>query len=296
MPKVLISTSTFAEGDAAPVKKLEGAGFAVTLNPFKRKLTKPESLQLLPQFDGLIAGLEVLDEEVLKNSKLKVISRVGAGISNVDVEAAKRLNIKVASTPDAPTLAVAELTLGMMLALLRQVPAMDQALHRKEWAKKMGQQLSGKKVAIIGFGRIGRKVAQLLGPFDTQIMVVDPFVKDNKVFPLKEVLPQADIITIHVSGETQLIGSEEFKLMKNGIFILNASRGEVINESSLIEALKEKKVAGGWCDVFHQEPYSGALCDFPQMILTPHIASNTKECRQLMEMQAVENLIEAFKS
>ncbi len=297
--KILISTSTFGEGDAAPIKTLEEAGFEVVLNPFKRKFTKEESLQILPGIDGLIAGLEVLDEEVLQKSKLKVISRCGAGISNVDLKTAKRLSIHVASTPDAPTLAVAELTVGMMIALLRHIPQLNQSMHQQQWSKQIGQQLAGKVVLIVGFGRIGRKVADLLKPFNVRIIVVDPLTKETHGFPslpLREALVQGDIITFHVSGETQLIGPLEFKLMKEGVMLLNVSRGEVINESALVDALKTQKVAGAWCDVFHQEPYQGVLCDFPQVLLTPHIGSNTRECRRLMEMEAVNNLIAAFRS
>ena len=295
--KVLISTSTFGERDSAPIRILEGSGFEVVLNPFKRKLTKPEILELLPDFDGLIAGLETLDREVLEQSKLKVISRCGSGISNVDVQAARRLNIQVASTPDAPVLAVAELTIGMMFSLLRHVPSMNQVMHQKQWSKKMGQQLAGKVVVIVGFGRIGRKVAEFLKVFNVKIIVVDPLIKETKDFvclPLRDALPQADIITFHLNNEVELIGPEEFNLMKEGVLILNAARGAVINEAGFIEALRKQKVAGAWCDVFHQEPYQGALKDFPQVILTPHIGSYTEECRRSMEMQAVENLIAAF--
>lgn len=286
--KVFISTSNFAQNDPAPLKALADAGFDVTLNPYKRKLTKSEALQLYPQYDGVIAGLETLDEEVLMASTLKVISRCGAGVSNVDFNAAKKLNIAVCSTPNAPTVAVAELTVMAMLMLLRSVVVMNQDLHAGQWQKKLGFQLEGKTVVIVGFGRIGRKVAKMLEPFSVKIIPVD--VNDR----LSEALPKADIVTIHVNGEEELLGTQEFALMKQGVLILNPARGEVINEAAFIAALESGKVAGAWCDVFHQEPYQGPLLKFPQVILTPHIASNTEECRRLMEMQAATNLIAAF--
>ena len=296
--KVFISTSTFGMGDPAPIKALQDAGFDVILNPFKRKLTKEESISLLAGVEGLIAGLEVLDEQVLAESQLKVISRCGAGLSNVDLEAAKRLNIQVFSTPDAPTVAVAELTVGVMLSLIRSIPQVNQQMHAGQWHKMMGSQMAGKTITILGFGRIGRKVADFLKPFQVNIIVVDPLVNKAEgvsCMALRDALPLADIITVHVSGETPLLGSDEFSLMKKGVCILNAARGEVIDEKALIQALQTNKVAAAWCDVFDKEPYQGPLKEFPQVILTPHIGSYTEECRRAMEMQAAQHLITAFQ-
>ena len=297
--KVLISTSAFGTGDPAPIKALESAGFEVILNPFKRKLTRQESVSLMAGVEGLIAGLEVLDEQLLAQSQLKVISRCGAGISNVDLKAAKRLNIQVLSTPDAPTIAVAELTIGAMLALIRSIFQMNQHMHAGQWHKMMGSQMAGKTILILGFGRIGQKVAEFLGPFQVNIIVVDPLVKKAEgvsCLALQDALPLADIITIHVNGESPLLGSAEFSLMKKGVCILNAARGRVIDELALVSALQTNKVAAAWCDVFDEEPYQGPLQKFPQVILTPHIGSYTEECRRLMEMQAAQHLIAAFQS
>ncbi len=293
--KVFISTSSFGEVDPAPVNALANAGFEIFLNPFKRKLTKAESLNLFPGFDGLIAGLETLDEEVLNNSGFKVIARCGAGLSNVDLATARRLNILVYSTPEAPVTAVAELTLGAMLSLLRMVPQMNFDLHAGKWQKRVGDQLHGKTVAIIGYGRIGRKVGELLKAFQAKVVVVDPRPKgETGILSLPQALAMADIITVHADGQEQIIGPHEFSLMNDGVYVLNASRGEVINEAALVQALRTKKVAGAWCDVFNQEPYEGPLREFPQVILTPHAASYTRECRQEMEMQAAQHVIAGF--
>ncbi len=160
--KVLIGPSSFAALDNGLLQKLISAGCVVIDNQYGRKLTKNELLNLL-QDDviGLVAGLESLDHEVLNQSKLKVISRVGSGMSNVDLEAARDLGIAVFSTPYGPTLAVAELTVGIVLNMLRMVPQMDRALHDGRWEKMIGTQLQGKTVAIIGLGRIGCQVAEL---------------------------------------------------------------------------------------------------------------------------------------
>lgn len=298
--KILIGPSSFSAIDSQPMGMLTAAGAEVVDNPYKRRLTKPELVKLLVRgITGLIAGLEPLDREVMSKSHLKVISRCGSGTSNVDLEVAKELGITVCYTPDAPVASVAELTLGAMLGLLRMMPLMDSELHKGRWTKKIGALLEGKTVAIIGFGRIGRRLCELLVSFKTRVIAVDPFVKDKieevAMVSLEEALPQADIISIHSSGDEYIIGSKEMSLVKPGVLLLNAARGGLVNEDALVEALEEKRVAGAWLDVFDEEPYTGPLTKYPQVILTPHVGSYTQECRKRMETEAVENLIEAFK-
>ena len=294
--QVLIGTSSFAVADKAPMERLLSNGFEVTDNPFKRKLTKEELMNLLTDDTlGLIAGLEPLDREVLESSNLSVISRVGAGLSNIDLKAAEELGIKVCFTPSGPTTAVAELTVGTMLSLVRMVPQMDRDLHRNKWNKRIGFQLEGKTVAIIGYGRIGKKVADLLQSFSVNIIVVDPYIEEDSVdypiLPLIEALPRADIITIHTSGEKCILGKSEFPILKMGVYLLNAARGGLVSESLLIEALNDGRVASAWLDTFESEPYSGSLTDCENVILTPHVGSYTVECRAQMEGEAVDNLI-----
>ena len=296
--RILIAPSSFAELDPEPMDKLVKCGFEVIDNPFHRKLASHELKDLLTGVIGLIAGLETLNREVLSGSSLRVISRCGIEMSNVDLEAARELGIIVKNTPDAPTIAVAEMTIGAMIGLLRMIPLMNQELHNKRWTKKIGTQLSGKTVAIIGFGRIGRYVGKLLKSFDVKVLAVDPALEDTfeqtPLVSLDNALSEADIVTLHVGGSTQILGKREFSIMKEGIYILNAARGSVVNEDALIKALDEGKVAGAWIDTFIQEPYIGPLTNFPQVILTPHAGSYARECRKQMEMEAVENLITAF--
>jgi D-3-phosphoglycerate dehydrogenase len=297
--KILLGPSTFAAQDQSPIERLSESGCEIIQNPFGRKLTRQELIELLPGVKGLIAGLEILDEDVMRKSELKVISRCGSGLSNVDMDAAARLGIKVFSTPYGPTSAVAELTLGVMLNLLRMVPFMDREVHEGRWTKKTGTQLEGKTVVIIGYGRIGRKVASLLKPFNVKLIVVDPFIREKtdgiEILPLDKALSKADIISIHSSGEQQIIGDDEFRLIKKGAFLLNAARGGLINESSLIQAIENGIIAGAWIDTFREEPYSGPLIKYSQVVLTPHVGSYTLECRRSMEMESVNNLLEALK-
>lgn len=299
--KVLLGPSTFAAIDQLPLDCLTATGCEIVDNPYKRKLTKPELIDLLSKgITGVIAGLEPFDREVLERSKLKVISRCGSGLSNVDLTAAKELDIAVCFTPDGPTSAVAELTIGAMLGLLRMIPLMDKDLHQGNWAKQIGMQLEQKTVAVIGWGRIGRKVASLLAPFKVRLLAVDPFIHDtsdeNQIVSLDEALSRADIITVHASGEDCIIGEQEFGLMKTGAYLLNAARGGLIDEVALFSAIKEGKIRGAWLDTFDQEPYSGQLTELPQVILTPHVGSYTVECRKSMETEAVENLITAMSN
>jgi len=296
--KVLLGPSSFAELDKAPLKKLLDMGFEVIDNPYRRKLTKEELFKLLPRVECLIAGLEQLDREVLAKSDLKVISRCGSGLSNVDLQTAKELKIIVRNTPLGPTTAVVEVTVGCLLSLLRQIHPMNKALHEGKWTKIIGRQLNGSCVAVIGFGNIGRRVAQVLLSFGAKVIAVDPLLSgriDNIPFvALDEAIKNADIVTLHSSGEDCLLGEREFGLMKQGVYLLNAARGSVIDEMALIKALDSGKVIGAWLDTFNAEPYNGILCGYDQVILTPHIGSYTLECRSSMEMEAVENLISSF--
>jgi D-3-phosphoglycerate dehydrogenase len=159
-------------------------------------------------------------------------------------------------------------------------------------------QLEGKTIVIIGFGRIGRCVAELLSPFKTNTIVVDPFIKnqniDYPILSLEDAIVKADIITIHSNGNECMIGEEEFSMMKKGSYILNPARGGLLSETALIKALDEGKVAGAWLDSFEVEPYNGPLKEYEQVILTPHVGSYTHDCRKQMETEAVQNLINAL--
>jgi D-3-phosphoglycerate dehydrogenase len=294
--KILIGPSTFAEKDKEPLTLLQNAGYRVVDNPYKRKFSKAELIALLDeQVVGLIAGLETLDREVLANSKLRCVSRVGSGISNIDLDAARDLNIAVRNTPDGPTQAVAELTIASLLALLRSTHKMNGDLHAGKWTKVVGRQLEGLTCLVIGFGRIGRRVARLLKAFGANVVVHDPFAKRDdefKVFTLlEEALPSADVILLHHSGEACVLGSPEFERIKHGVWILNAARGGAIHEESLVNALTSGKVQGAWMDTFAEEPYKGTLVRFENVLLTPHVGSYTLECRRAMEMDAVKNLL-----
>lgn len=305
MKRILISTSSFGRFDLTPVERLK-EHFEVILNPTGRQLREDECKEFYKEIDGIIAGTEKISVNVLKNAKkLKVISRCGAGLDNVDLVAAKKLNIKVYNTPDAPTQPVAELTLGLILALLRNISENDRLVRNNSWKKAMGNLLEGKTLGVIGLGRIGKRLVELTRPFGLNYIAWDSkidevFAKVNSVRyveDLHQLLEVADIISLHLPSSPQtkyLLNSEQFDLVKNSAVIINSARGDLIKETELCKALETGKIAGAALDVFEQEPYTGALLSFPNVILSPHVGSYARESRVNMEMQAVDNLLKGF--
>jgi len=301
--KISINTSTFGEYSKEPIDLLEARGLNVKLNPYRRKLNGEEVILLCKESVGIISGTEMIDKEILRELKnVKVISRCGVGLDNVDTKKCQELGVKVYNTPGAPTTAVAELTIGLMLDLLRKISEMTSVLKTGRWDKMMGNLLFGKKIGIIGFGRIGQKVAELLLPFGTEISYYDKEKKKTKIKceykDMKKLIEWADIITLHGSFDDKktwpVIGANEIKSMHKGSWLVNVSRGGVIDENALYSALKTGHIAGAALDVFGEEPYKGPLAGLENVILTPHIGSYAKEARVKMEVEAVENLLEGL--
>jgi D-3-phosphoglycerate dehydrogenase len=298
--RILVTTSTFAVLDRAPVDLMEAAGYEVCLNPLKRRLSRSEITELLAdeKVVGLVAGLEPLDRKVLSQSSLRVISRVGSGISNVDLDAARDLGIAVHSTPDGPTSAVTELTVGALLGLLREIPELNKDLHAGRWVKRTGGQIEGRMVLVVGFGSIGANVAKIFETLGAEVLVHDPYLSEGTcpytVVSLSEGFAQADVISFHNSGEECLLKKKDLPRLKLGVLILNAARGGVVSESALLAGLERGIIGGAWLDVFVEEPYSGSLAGHKKVLLTPHVGSYTSECRTRMERHAVENLLAAL--
>ncbi len=302
--KIAVTTSTFAKESAEPLEILRAAGFEVVLNPHGRKLTRDETVSLLSEVEGVLAGTEALDRAVLeKLPRLKMIARVGTGMENVDLACAAERGIRVGNTPDGPTWAVAELALAGLLSLLRRVPQADAAIRRGEWHKPMGRLLHGRTVGVIGLGRIGKAWVRLLKPFEVELLAVDPqqdptFAREVglEYGSLEEVLPRCDILSMHLSGapKAPMIGPAEIARMRTGALLLNLARGGWVDEAALAQALASGKLDGAYIDVFEQEPYAGPLRDLPNVVLTPHIGSYAVECRIQMELDAARQVIEFF--
>jgi len=301
--KILISTSSFGKEDKAPLEMLEKKGFQVVVNPYGRELKPEESIELLKDIDYLIAGTEKLDREVLSKAPvLKMISRCGAGMDNVDLDYAKERKIAVKNTPMGPTNAVAELTLGLMIDLMRHITISNNELKSNTWKKRMGNLLLKKKVGIIGLGNIGKRLVELLKPFDNKIFVLDPypdhdFIKKHglELVSIEEIFKNSDILTIHapICTETHcLININTLGEINRDAVLINTSRGKIVDEKGLYECLKAGNLRAAALDVYEKEPYYGELCSLPNVILTPHIGSYAKEARVLMEIDSVKNILE----
>jgi D-3-phosphoglycerate dehydrogenase len=300
---VLASTSSFGASGPEAQECLAAHGLQLITNPHGRKLLEEELISLLAAHRpvGLLAGTEPLTRRAMEEARghLRVISRVGQGWDNVDHTAAGEFGLRVYRTAGVLIQAVAELTLGLMLTALRSVAFHDRQLRQGVWKKCMGYLLQGKRVGIIGFGGIGRRVGELVRAFGAEVIFYD--VKPIEVawaqaISLPQLLEQADIISLHASGKKTILGPDEFQAMESrGVILINTARGELIDEEALSSALQEGKVGCACLDVFQEEPYRGAFCAMDNMILTPHIGSYAQEARQLMEQTAIDNLVKGLK-
>ena len=299
--QVLISTSSFNLANFAQLSDLEKAGVEVKLNPFAARLTEKQAIDLLgTDTIGLIAGLEPLTKNVLQAAKsLKVIARVGTGLDSVDLVAAKELEIIVLNTPDAPTKAVAELTIAHILGLLRHLSQADRQIRNGIWKGLMGSLLETKTVGIVGFGRIGKRVATLLSAFGASVLISDAQVKsgDFQNVGLDELCTRSDIVSLHLpysEATHHIIDEKRINLMKKGSFIVNISRGGLVDEAMLLVALKSGHLAGAALDCFEQEPYEGELRNLENVQITAHMGSYARETRDLMEQEARRLLVNAL--
>ncbi len=299
--KITVNTSSFAQGDSQPLEQLRAKGIVPLINPYKKTMTADQVIEFCAGADGMIAGTEPLTAQVLAQlPSLKVISRCGTGMDNIDLKAAQARGIKIFNTPTAVVAPVAELAVGLMLSLLRRTNIMDRKLHAGVWDKKMGNLLCGKTVGMVGFGRIGQKIAELLLAFGVEILYTDPreiktSLKSRRI-NLDGLLKRSDIVSLHLSMEEEgpVMNASQFSLMKKGAWFLNLSRGEAIDENALYTVLKNGHLAGAALDVFNREPYQGPFQNLDNVILTPHIGSYALEARVLMEREAVENLLKGF--
>jgi len=301
--KVLITTSSFNLGNFAQAKSLHDAGISIEVNPHGRRLSEDEVADLVAtDVIAILAGLEPLTDRVLSKAKsLRVIARCGTGLDSVDLQAASRLGIDVFNTPDAPTQAVAELTIAHMLNSLRHISTTDSNMRSGKWTPTMGSLLATKTVGLIGVGRIGSAVAKLAQAFGARVIGFDPVVSSHnsvELLSLDEVLKQADIVSLHVPINDQthhIVNASAISRMKPGSIVVNVSRGGLIDESALHDALKSQHLSGAALDCFEDEPYSGPLLQIPGVHVTAHMGSYARETRDLMEVEASTNLVNGLR-
>ena len=303
MTKVLITTIPFADKNRLPLDLLEQNNIEYLINPFNKKLTEDELVEMVSDFDVIIAGTEPITKKVMNAAtNLKMISRVGIGLDSVNLLEAEKHGIVVSYTPDAPAPAVAELTIGLMLTLLRSVQLSNMEMHIGKWHRFFGRRLSKVVIGIIGIGRIGTGVLQHLQGFGSLKILVNDINSDsnlNKKFNIEwvdkeTIYKQSDIITIHtpLTAQTKnMIRKDQLLSMKNDAIIINTARGGIINEQDLYEVMQAGHLSGAAIDVFDFEPYVGKLREIQRCILTAHMGSMSVDCRTRMEIEATEEAV-----
>jgi D-3-phosphoglycerate dehydrogenase / 2-oxoglutarate reductase len=310
MPRALVTDGISASG----VEVLRKAGLEVDQRTVKGK----DLLDALQFADALIVrSATQVTEEVLKASplvqghpRLRVVGRAGVGVDNIDTDAAKKLGIAVVNAPLAATNAVAELAFAMMLAHTRHVHRGHASMARGEWEKKafMGGELRGKTLGLVGIGRIGARVAELSKAFGMKVLAYDPYVPHDKARAigvekregLEEVLSGSDFISLHVAltPETRhLIGDRTLQHVRKGAFLVNLSRGAVIDTDALVKALQAGTLGGAGLDVYEEEPLPAEhpLRSLPNVVLTPHVGASTREAQDLAGQMVAEQVAKVLK-
>ena len=299
MKKILLADSL----DKEATEKLKSLSqFAVTI---KTGMDEAELIKIIPGFNAVVvrSATKITRKVIDAAAGLEMIVRAGIGLDNVDATAAKEKGIKVANTPAATTISVAEITFGLMLSSVRQLGRANLTMKEHKWEKKTfsGTELYGKMLGIIGGGRIGLAVAERALAFGMKVVVYDVIKIETKLglnqVGLDELLAQSDIITLHIPKQAKpILGREEFMKMRNGVIVVNAARGGVVDEAALLEALNSGKVRAAAVDVFGKEPpVDFALIDHPNVMASPHIGAAAEEGQKRAGMEVVrileENLV-----
>ena len=302
MPRVLICDKL----DAAGLELLKKAGLEIDN---RQKLTGAALAEALHAADGAIVRSDTrITAELLDSpGKLRAVVRAGVGVDNIDVPAATRKGVVVMNTPGGNTISAAEHTIALLLSMARHIPAADAGMKAGKWdrGKYVGTQVAGKTLGVIGLGRIGREVARRAAGLDMKVVGYDPFLSPDRaaqlgiqaVSSIDEILPKCDFLTVHIpmTEETKgLIGEHEMNLLPKNARLLNVSRGGIIDEQALIEALKSGRIAGAALDVFTQEPLptDSPLAKAPNIVLTPHLGASTVEAQEAVAIEAAQLLID----
>lgn len=307
-PRVLVTTVPFAATDSSPLRMLEAANAELVINPIGRRLREEELAEMIGTVDAMIAGTEPITARVLAAApRLKLIARVGIGLDNVDLVGARARGIEVTYTPDAPSAAVAELAIALMIDQLRGITSADRSLRAGEWKRFMGRRLSQSTVGIIGVGRIGRLVIGHLTRGFPGVQVLGNDIAPDLAFGAAhgvewaektEIFRRADVISLHVPltpATNRLIDEAALALMRQDVVLVNTSRGNMIDEGALAGALQGGRVASAAIDVFSIEPYAGPLTALPNCILTCHLGSMSSDCRSRMEIEATREIVRFLK-
>ncbi|WP_199613992.1 phosphoglycerate dehydrogenase [Paenibacillus alkalitolerans] len=305
--KVLVTATNFSALCAEGKRLLEEAGCVIVENQVGRPHTFEELVPLVGDVDGVIAGVDTWDEAVFKLApKLKAIARFGVGVDNIDLEKAKQYGIQVSNVPGGNANAVAELTVGLILCSMRSIPALHQSARRGYWDRRVGTELAGRTVGLLGFGNIARMVAKKLQGFDVNIIAYDKYPDEGKaresgvkLATSDEVLTQSDVVSMHLPSmpETRhMMNFRQFEMMKPTAHFINTARGALVDEKALAFALQTRQIAGAAIDVYEQEPVSSdnPLFQIDQLVSTPHTAAETEETYRRVGIATAEALLNVF--
>ena len=306
--KILVSATSYGKNDPRLKTELEAQAAKVTYNPTGKPLTSQQLSELLPGVDGFIAGLDVIDRAALeKADRLKVIARYGVGVDNVDLAAAREMGIVVTNTPGANSASVAELALTLILSLARQIPEAAGAVQAGKWPRLGGLTLENKTIGLLGLGAIGKQLARRLQGFDCRVIAYDPYADPDfahehgvELAGFDKVVAAADFLSLHLPllPETRLLVNAAFLAkMKNGAYLINTSRGEVVDESALLAALESGRLKGAGLDAFAVEPPDPAnpLLHLPQVIATPHLGAQTDGATSNMGWLALQDCLAVLR-
>ena len=305
--RVLVTTVPFGEIDPEPLRILDENNIPYVINPIGRRLKEDELADLIGEFEVIIGGTEPVTPRALDRApNLRLIARVGIGLDNVPLLATRERGISVTYTPDAPSAAVAELTIGQMLALLRRTASADRGLRQGVWHRWIGRRLGTLTVGVIGVGRVGRRVIRHLQGWSPLRVLANDLVIDDEfarltgcVWADKEtLLAEANIVTLHVPltpRTRNLIGAPELARLRPDAILINTARGGVVDEAALAAALRRNPNFSAAVDVFNEEPYSGELAGLDNCLLSCHMGSATRDCRLRMEVEATQEVIRYFR-
>jgi D-3-phosphoglycerate dehydrogenase len=300
---IFVGLSTFAHPDRRPLDFLESSGIPFLVHKSGKRISADELRRDAGSASVVIAGVEPYDDTLFSSlHELRCISRCGVGVDAIDLAAARARGITVTNTPKIPAQAVAELAIAFFLALTRNLPAQTRLMNERRWERVTSHLFAGRSVGIIGFGRIGRRVAFLARLLGAKVAVCDPAINPAcaaeagvEILEMSELLATSDIVSLHASGGGVLISRNQLAAMKPGSILVNVARGGMVDEDALIASLESGHISGAGIDVFSKEPYSGRLCDFPQVMLTPHCATLPVEARAEMELESVRNAVDFLR-
>jgi len=306
--KLLVTPTSFGKGDPSMKTELQEMAGEVVFNNTGRRMLSDELADLLRGVDGFIAGNDVIDKNALCNAhNLKVIARYGVGIDNVDLDEARRRGIVVTRTPGANTASVAEQTITLILALMRKLADSVIATRAGGWPRVHGLTLVGKTVGLLSFGAIGKQVARRLSGFDCRLLAYDPYPDHESarlygvdLVSQDTVLRESHIVSLHLPllpDTRMLINAETLAMMKEGSFLINTSRGELVDEDALLKAVQSGHLAGAGLDVFVKEPPDpdSPFLHMPQFVVTPHGSSHTDGAMNAMGRMSMEECLRVLQ-